>query len=92
MEQSYKKGTVADIISTLKKLVDRQEDDEVRAIYGSSPYRLSPQYAKFLMDSVNKSLKSLRKAGKKQMKNKEKERRLQKSSLKEFRKMRKEQE
>ena len=38
------------------------------------------------------SLKSLRKAEKKQMKNKEKEMRLQKSSLKEFKKMRKEQE
>ena len=40
----------------------------------------------------NKSLKSLWKARKKQTKNKEKERSLQKSSLKEFRKMRKEQE
>ena len=28
MEQSYKKGTVADVISTLKKLVDRQEDEK----------------------------------------------------------------
>ena len=52
MEQSDKKGTVADIISTLKKLVDRQEDDEVRAVYGSRPYCLSAQYAKFQMDSV----------------------------------------
>ena len=29
MEQSYKKGTMTDVISTLKKLVDRQEDDEL---------------------------------------------------------------
>ena len=52
MEQSYKNGTVANVISTLKKLVDRQEDDKVRAIYGSGPYRLSAQYAKFQMHSV----------------------------------------
>ena len=32
MKLSYKKGTVEDAISTLKKLVERQEDDEVRAI------------------------------------------------------------
>ena len=32
MEQSYKKGTVEEVISTLKKMVERQEDDEVRAI------------------------------------------------------------
>ena len=50
MEQSYKKGTMEDVISTLKKLVERQEDD--KAIYGSGPYRFSAQYAKFLMDSV----------------------------------------
>ena len=52
MEQSYKKGTVAGLISTFKKLVDRQEGDEVRAIYGSGPYRLSAQYAKFQMHSM----------------------------------------
>ena len=52
MEQSYKKGTVEDVISTLKKLVERQEDDEIRAIYGSGPYCFSAQYAKFLMDSM----------------------------------------
>ena len=52
MEQSYKKGTVAELISKLRKLVHRQEDDEVRPIYGSRPYRLSAQYPKFLMDSM----------------------------------------
>ena len=52
MEQSYKKGTVSDVISTLKKVVDRQEEDEVRAIYGPGPFHLSTQYAKFQMDSV----------------------------------------
>ena len=52
MEQFYKKGTVADIISTLKKLVDRQEGEKVRAIYGWGPDHLSTQYAKLQMDFV----------------------------------------
>ena len=52
MEQSYKKGTVADVISTLKKVVDRQEDDEVRGVYRSDPYRLSAKYVKFQIGSV----------------------------------------
>ena len=51
IEQSYKKGTLADVISALKKLVDRQEDEKVRAIYGAGPYHLSAQYTKFQMDS-----------------------------------------
>ena len=52
MEQCYKKGTVADVISKLKKLVDRQEDDKVRAISGSGSYWLGGQYAKIQMASV----------------------------------------
>ena len=52
MELSYKKRTVVDVISTLKKLVDRQEDNEIRAIYGSGSFHLNIQYAKFQMDSV----------------------------------------
>ena len=43
---------MADLISKLRKLVHRQEEDEVRPIYGSGPYRLSAQYPKFLMDSM----------------------------------------
>ena len=52
MELSYKKRTVVDVISTLKKLVDRLEDNEIRAIYGSGSFHLNAQYAKFQMDSV----------------------------------------
>ena len=52
MERYNKKETVADSVSTLKEMVDRQEEDEVIAIYGSGPYHLSTQYAKFQMDSV----------------------------------------
>ena len=70
MEQSFKKKIVGDVISTLKKLVDRQEDDKVRTIYGSGPYHLSTQYKKF--QQWNKSLESLRNTGKKPTKSKEK--------------------
>ena len=39
-KQSFRKGTVLDVIKTLKSLVKRQQDEEVRAFYGSGPYRL----------------------------------------------------
>ena len=35
-----------------KSLVERQQDEEVRAIYRSGPYRLSDCYQKFEVDSV----------------------------------------
>ena len=37
-EQCFKKGTVQEVIATLKSLVTRQEDDEIRAIHGSGRY------------------------------------------------------
>ena len=51
-EQSFKKGTVEDVIKTFKSLVERQQDEEVRAIYRSGPYRLSDRYKTFEVDSV----------------------------------------
>ena len=51
-EQSFRKGTVEDVIKTFKSLVERQQDEEVRAIYRSAPYRLSDRYKKFEVDSV----------------------------------------
>ena len=41
-----------DVIKTFKSLVERQQDEEVRAIYRSGPYRLSDCYQKFEVDSV----------------------------------------
>ena len=52
LEQSYKKGSLETVISTLQKLVERQEYNEVKAIYGSDPYSLSKQHSKFKIDSV----------------------------------------
>ena len=51
-EQSFKKGTVEDVIKTFKSLLERQQDEKVRAIYRSGPYRLSDRYKKFELDSV----------------------------------------
>ena len=51
-EQCHKLGSSIDVIDTLKKIVDRQQDDEVRAIYGSGPYKLSRDYLKFSVDNL----------------------------------------
>ena len=51
-EQSFKKEAMEDAIKTFKPLVERQQDEEVRAIYRSGPYRLNDRYKKFEVDSV----------------------------------------
>ena len=51
-EQSCKKGSLKTVISTLQKLAERQENDEIKAIHGSGSYSLSKQYSKFKIDSV----------------------------------------
>ena len=50
--QSYKKDSLETVISTIQNLVERQKDDEIKAIYGSGSYSLSKQYSKFKIDSV----------------------------------------
>ena len=52
LEQSYKKGSLETVISTLQKHVERQENDKIKAIYGSASYSLSKQYSKFKIDSM----------------------------------------
>ena len=51
-EQSFRKGTVKYVIKTFKSLVQRRQDEEVRAIYRSNPYRLSDRYKKFFFYNV----------------------------------------
>ena len=51
-EKCHKLGSSIDVINTLKKIIDRQQDDEVRAIYGSGPYKLSREYDKFSIDNL----------------------------------------
>ena len=52
-EQRQKLESSLDVINTLEKMIERQQDDEVRAIYGSGPYKLSNEYNRFLMDNLN---------------------------------------
>ena len=51
-EQCFKKGNINDVINTIKALVERQQADEIRALYGSGPYRLSKAFERFTVDSV----------------------------------------
>ena len=51
-EQSFKASTISEIVGTLKTLTERQQNDEVRALYGLRPYHLSPSYRRFQVDSV----------------------------------------
>ena len=48
----HKLGSSVDVISTLKKIIERQQDHEVHAIYGSGPYKLSDEYNKFSIDKL----------------------------------------
>ena len=41
-----------DVAKTFKSLVERQQEEEVRAIYRSGLYRLSDRCKKFQVDSV----------------------------------------
>ena len=36
----------------MKTLIERQQNDEVRALYGSGPYHLSQSYKRFQVDSI----------------------------------------
>ena len=45
-KQSFRKGIVEDVIKTFTSLVGKQQEEEVRAIYRSGPYRLSARYKK----------------------------------------------
>ena len=51
-EQSFKAVTISKIVRTLKTLIERQQNDEVRALYGSEPYHLSQSYKRFQVDLV----------------------------------------
>ena len=48
-EQCFEEGNIKMVIETMKTLIERQEDDEVRAIYSSGPYRQSKEFKRFEM-------------------------------------------
>ena len=49
--QGFKKEDVLQVIRNLKRLSDRQDAEEVRALYGAGSYVLSRQYSKFKVES-----------------------------------------
>ena len=51
-KQFFKAGIISEIVGTLKTLIERQQNDDVRALYGSRPYHLSQSYRRFQVDSV----------------------------------------
>ena len=51
-DQSFKAGIISEIVGTLKTLIEREQNDNVRALYGSRPYHLSQSYRRFQVDSV----------------------------------------
>ena len=51
-EQSFKKEDIAEVAETLKRIVERQQNDEIRRLYGSGPYHLAEPYKKFAIDPV----------------------------------------
>eukprot|EP00794_Sanderia_malayensis_P002387 gene2387-2747_t len=50
--QSFGKLSTLEVISYMKKMHDRQDSDEIRAIYGAGRYVLSTEYKKFSVDSA----------------------------------------
>ena len=51
-EQCHKLLSSTDVIGTLRKIAERQQDDEIRALYRSESYKLSKEYCRFSVDSL----------------------------------------
>ena len=51
-EQSFEKGDIFEVVKTIKKLVERQQDEETKALYGGGGYKLSKEYKKFEIDPI----------------------------------------
>ena len=58
-EQCHKLGSSVNVINTVKKIIKRQQDDEVRTVYGSGPYKLNNEYNKFSIDNLKWHLMTL---------------------------------
>ena len=50
--QKKKKKDVKEVIWTLQAIVKREQSDEIRAMYGCGPYRLSNAYKAFEVEAV----------------------------------------
>ena len=51
-EQSFKREDISEVAETLKRIVERQQNEEIRELYGSGPYHLAEPYKKFAIDPV----------------------------------------
>ena len=51
-EQLFKKGDLSDAVSTMKAIIERQQNEEIMALYGSGPYKLSKEFKRFEKESV----------------------------------------
>ena len=51
-KQFHKLGSLVDVINTLKKIIERQQDGEVHAVYGSGSYKVNNEYNKFSIDNL----------------------------------------
>ena len=51
-KQSFSKLSVVDVIVSLEEMVNRQDQEEVRALYGAGSYEISKEYRRFLVDSA----------------------------------------
>ena len=52
LSQCFKKQSIVDVTRNLRDLALRQENDEIRAIYGAGNYSLSTEYSNFKVDSA----------------------------------------
>ena len=52
MNQNFEKKTVKEAIGNIQKLSDRQDSEELRAIYGYGSYVLSAAYKQFFVPSA----------------------------------------
>ena len=52
MNQNFEKKTVEEAIGNIQKLSDRQDSEEVRAIYGAGNYVLSAAYKQYFVPSA----------------------------------------
>ena len=51
-EQCHKLLSTTDATGTLRQIVEQQQEDEIHALCGSRPYKLSKEYCGFSVDSL----------------------------------------
>ena len=51
-DQCFKKESIVDVVKSLLDLALRQENDEVRALYGAGNYSIATEFSKFKVDSA----------------------------------------